>query len=409
MTKGIILGIDLSRDYTQMAYLDGDGNPTCISMGTGDNYLIPTAVCYNKNVDEWSAGDEALNKSKLEGSTFYGDILEVLEKNEDSEVVANVYDAFVRFILKAAINFCNGRVIKNILISAEDVTPELVDIITSTFDNLGYENVKVMSHSESFAYYVLNMNKEIWINKVSFLNFTRDGLKFRCMETVKGRQFNVVSVTAKDLSGATNLDEVENNPKLADEKIAIYMNEYLNHNIVSGAFLCGEGFYKGSWEKTLTTLCQNRRVFKGSNLLVKGAAFAAREIFYTPHLENYLISCKGRTRVKVTMEVKHKERDSQIVLSNIGDYWYQAGNTIECIMDKKTEAVFEIHDIMNRRSEKFSIDLKEFPDRPAKTTRLSIDFRYVDEDKFQIEIKDLGFGEFFPASEIKAVYTKTLD
>ena len=41
-------------------------------------------------------------------------------------------------------------------------------------------------------------------------------------------------------------------------------------------------------------------------------------------LKDYIISCKGRTRVRVTMSVKHKERDSMVTLSDIGDYWYQA-------------------------------------------------------------------------------------
>jgi hypothetical protein len=145
-------------------------------------------------------------------------------------------------------------------------------------------------------------------------------------------------------------------------------------------------------------MCRNRRVFKGSNILVKGAVYGAKEFFYIASLEQYLISCKGRTRVKVTMEVKHKERDSFVTLSNIGDYWYQARSKVECILEKPAEAVFEIHDIMNHRNEKFKIDLTEFPQRPSKTTRIEVNFRYVTENRFEIEIKDLGFGEFFKSS-----------
>ena len=131
---------------------------------------------------------------------------------------------------------------------------------------------------------------------------------------------------------------------------------------------------------------------------VKGAAYAAKEFFYMKTLKDYIISCKGRTRVRVTMSVKHKERDSMVTLSDIGDYWYQAKSKTECIMEEPTEAVFEIHNIMKHTTEEFRIDLTEFPKRPPKTTRISVDFKYLSENKFQITITDLGFGEFFKSS-----------
>ena len=62
MGKGIILGIDFSIDFTQMAVLDDEINPRSISIGTEDNFLIPSVVCYNSELNEWSAGDEAVNK-----------------------------------------------------------------------------------------------------------------------------------------------------------------------------------------------------------------------------------------------------------------------------------------------------------------------------------------------------------
>ncbi len=40
------------------------------------------------------------------------------------------------------------------------------------------------------------------------------------------------------------------------------------------------------------------------------------------------------------MSVKHKERDSMVTLSDIGDYWYQVKSKTECIMEEPTEAVF---------------------------------------------------------------------
>ena len=43
-------------------------NQSQVSIGTENNYLIPTAVCFNSELKEWSAGDEAINKSHSENS-----------------------------------------------------------------------------------------------------------------------------------------------------------------------------------------------------------------------------------------------------------------------------------------------------------------------------------------------------
>ncbi|MFQ9516134.1 MAG: DUF5716 family protein [Eubacterium sp.] len=399
MGKGVILGIDFSMDFTQLAYLDDEGNPQSICVGTEDNFMIPTVVCYNSELKEWSAGEEAVNKGRLEKSQLYKELPSMLN-GDDNEELTNIMSAYMSYLLKLAVNYCNGRLIKNILITVDDVTPAVIEGLTKTFVTLGYaeDDIKIISHSESFVYYVLNQNKDIWINNVYFLNFNRHGFVGRRLNVIKGKPPHVVDVSVENLDELVSMKMLKQSAEAVDQILADHMEEKLKKYVVSGIYLSGEGFYTDGWEKTLSVMCRNRRVFKGNNLIVKGAAYGAKEFFYTPSLDQYLISCKGRTRVKVTMAVKHKEREKFITLSNIGDYWYQARSKAECILENPAEAVFEIHDIMNHRNETFKIDLTGFPTRPPKTTRIEINFKYVSENKFEIEIRDLGFGEFFKSS-----------
>lgn len=398
--KGVILGIDFSTDFTQLAVWEEEGNPQSISIGTEENYLIPTVACYNSELREWSAGEEAINKGRLEKSVLYKELPLMFNEVENVENHEDIMTAFMSYLLKIAVNHCNGRLIKNILITVENVTPAMIEEITKIFARLGYNegDIKIMSHSESFVYYVLNQNRDIWINSVYYLDFSKHGFQVRRMNVIRGRQPYVASVTVDNLDNRIDMEMLKNDPELADSILAEYMEEKMKKHVVSGVYLSGEGFYIDGWNKTLATICRNRRVFKGNNLVAMGAVYGAKEFFYTPTLSQYLISCKGRTKVKVTMSVKHKERDNFITLSNIGDYWYQARSKAECIMENPTEAVFEIHDIMNHTNESFKIDLTDFPKRPAKTTRIEVNFKYLEENKFEIEIKDLGFGEFFKSS-----------
>ena len=70
------------------------------------------------------------------------------------------------------------------------------------------------------------------------------------------------------------------------------MDELLKKHVVSGIYLSGAGFYLDGWQKTLQTICRNRRVFKGNNLIVKGAAYGAKECFRHLLLINILFHAK---------------------------------------------------------------------------------------------------------------------
>ncbi len=400
MAKEIILGIDFSRDNSQIAYIDDMGKPQSVSMGTANNYLIPTVVCYNNKLDEWSAGEEAINKSRYENSQLYTNLPEMFEQNVEKEQLEDVMKAFFSYLIKCAVNNCNGRLIKNILITVEEVTPTILNGLMEIMESLGYgkDDIKIISHSESFVYYTLNQNKDIWINKVLFLELNQNHFFMRMLEVVKGRKPYVADVSMEDLSHMINLEMVQKDVSVADQILAEYMDEILKTHVVSGIYLSGEGFYVDGWQKTLQLMCRNRRVFKGNNLIVKGAAYGAKEEFLPSTLDQYLISCKGRTRVKIAMAVEYKGKDSNITLSNIGDYWYNARSKFECIMEKPVEAVFEIQDLINHTNDTFKIDLRNFPKREPNTTRIQVEFKYIEEKKIEIAITDLGFGEFFESS-----------
>ena len=297
MIKGTILGIDFSKEYTQIAYIDENGNPESISFGTEDNYLIPSVMCYHENLKEWYVGEEAVNKEENPQCKFFIDLPEVIQQQEEekSYFMMQSYFSYLIHLAKKR----SGQSVKNVLVTVEEVTPKLVEIISEALFLLGFEeeDFRVLSHSESFVYYMLNQNKDIWINQVYFFNFTKEKFENRRLKVIHGRGPSVAYVEVDDLSELLDYNQLKENPKQADQIFAEYLEEKFSHQVVSGIYLSGDGFYEEDWAKSLSVMCGNRRVFKGNNLIVKGAAFAAKELFHIPNLENYLISCKGRTRV----------------------------------------------------------------------------------------------------------------
>ena len=61
------------------------------------------------------------------------------------------------------------------------------------------------------------------------------------------------------------------------------------------------------------------------------------------------------------------------------DFWKQLPNSREAVIE--------------------TLELTDLPQRPDRTTRLRITVTPVADDKVEVEIKDLGFGEIFRATD----------
>ena len=230
MVKGMILGIDFSKDYTQMAYLDEKGNPKSLSFGTADNFLIPTVACYHKELKEWYAGEEAVNKKTGENCVFYEKLPE-LSSEKSGEKNIELIQSYLSHLLQWAQAGQEKRKIKNIVITLEEVRPDLLEVITEALLRLGYpsEDIKIISHSESLVYYMLNQNREIWINQVYYLHMNDEQFSLRQLKVLHGRGPSVAYVDMEDLTQLVSMKTVTENPRHADEILASYLEERFGH------------------------------------------------------------------------------------------------------------------------------------------------------------------------------------
>ena len=129
---------------------------------------------------------------------------------------------FFAYLLKLAVNQCNGRLIKNILVTVEEVNQNVLKGIKEVLTDLGYQkdDIRVISHSESFVYYTLNQNKDIWINKVLFLELNEYEFACRRLEVVRGREPHVADVKVEDLSNLFDLEMAKKDIHSCDRILA---------------------------------------------------------------------------------------------------------------------------------------------------------------------------------------------
>ena len=113
----------------------------------------------------------------------------------------------------------------------------------------------------------------------------------------------------------------------------------------------------------------------------------------------YLDESKLTDRVTLNMRVNGQEEWYPVV--SWGNHWYEANNQWEVLTNEVDELEFHVESLVqgNLRSE--IISLEGMPKRPEYSTRLQIETLLLDERTCRITVKDVGFGEFFPATDFQ--------
>lgn len=391
------VGIDLAYDYVQFSYCSNlNEEPLSLSTNPEDKkYLIPTVLYYREENKTWYIGEEALYNS-------FSDKKESVKLWDKIETDEEVLSIFLKEIIEKAKSVLNFDFIENICVSIECYEKTIVKNIFKAFLLIGYDEqkIRVINHDEAFIYYTINQKKELWLNDVVLFDFSKKHFVSRRLHEIKSKTPPILVVDSEILSNdiSYSLLDTEHGKRKADSRLLEYVQKEFKKNIVCTVFLTGTGFYDEWATDSLPEICSRRRVFKGYNLFVKGACYAALKKAKGITKNTHTFSCYGRTKAEIGLLINNQGKNMVISLSKAGTNWYEAGAEAECILDNVSKINLVIYSALESISTNYILDLDEFPSRPNKTTRVRITLGYINDDTFEIIIKDLGFGDLFKSS-----------
>lgn len=404
----MVLGIDYSNEYTQISYFgENMEKPESISTIIDEQrYLIPTVVCKKKGSEDWYIGEDAIYRASLnEGfliknlsGGLTGGSVGIIEGKEYT--YSHIFSIFLKLLIEMVKDEAKVSEISAIIFTMDEADKTIIDIIKEITLEMGYkkEDIRVISHMESFSYYVLNQQKALWNNDVVLFDFNKNNFKYYRMSVNRRILPNTISIINEDLSDLISIKmlNTEEGMNLADEKFFNIIRQKVNAQIVSSVYLLGVGFTSQWYDKSISLLCNKRKVFQGQNLFSQGACYSLHN--QGAPMEECLLLCKGRTLANVSMVIEHQGKSRNLLLSKAGENWYEAGAKIECILDDIRNIQLIISSPISKTSRNISIELEGFPYRPNKTTRIELKIIYQNDSQFTVAVKDKGFGELFKSS-----------
>lgn len=402
--KSILVGLDLADDYTQLCYYTGTGELFSVSLSKDSSkFRIPTVLCACYGSKDWLYGEDALAAVETDTCVRISGIVECAERNTAVRVFDQDYPAdillerFFRRVLNALKTKAGASKISGMVITVRTLTGELKKNINSALELLGIrgDSLRIVTHLESFMYYVVSQNKDIWINDVGLFDFNADSMVFYRLSF--GRRNTPLTVVAE----STDLTDTLNYEMLADEDIDRLKYAFdnttslmLHKQIVSALYFTGAGFETAWADDILKKLCTGRRIFRGQNLFVKGAGYAAMMLFEGGAQDYFFVDdrvLKSSISVRVFTDGSYEELE----LARIGQPCSEAGAEVEVIMDRTNELDFIVHNVLKKDFICAIMTLETLSVRSDRSVRLNIRLKFPNRDTCVITVRDVGFGEIY--------------
>ena len=393
-TKDLIIGIDFGKKYSQICYYDRKAEePRSVPVKVGSSLCeTPTCLCRRTDQDAWCIGLEAEYFAREKGGFLMEDLTGIACSTEPVQAAGDTlmpWEILARFF-KGMLKFLGIMdIVKNtkfLTVTVETLDDIQVENLQKACRLLGFadDQFSLLDYEESFYYYVLTQKVETWNRSVGWYSFDQDRVTFRKLVMNSGTRPVLVH---------------REKPEERDEDFFKFIKETLGTDLYSSIQMSGEGFDQEWAAKSVKLLCfQKRKVFYGNNLFAAGACSSGAEKIISRNLKGYRYMSRSLVQTDVGMDMRVMGAPAYYPLIEAGNNWYDCKASCELILDNTEELVFVVGTMGESEKKRVAMPLPGLPKRPNKTTRLSLELKYISRNECRITVKDLGFGDMFPGS-----------
>lgn len=404
---GDILGYDLNEKYCQISFYSEEKQEPQTMETIVDNYQIPLVI--GKKGDVWMIGNDAKRLSVTKNGPIVQDLYNKAMKQEKVKLGRQSFEAVWLLAKFIEVSLQRFSKIEQIVFTVPNLTVDVGRVLKSIGQRagIGKNQIYVQDYKESFCNYMLYQPKELWQYEAALFHCDRHEVRaymLRKLRTGFGKGKDTF-VTVDEVASAQMTELAAVYPVLnvdrakdADACFKQFVQGVFAKKLVSSVFLVGEGFENNWYPQSLKVLCNGRRAFLGNNLYSKGACYTAyRRNLAFEEGPIYLDETKMMDQICLKMRINGLDKWQPIV--SWGTRWYEADSQFEILLENTDDIEIHVESLVGADMKVEKVSLKGLPERKNYTLRLQVKILFLDDKTCRIGFQDLGFGEFFPATD----------
>lgn len=409
MKKEYILGYDINEKNCQISFYDEMQDEPQTMKASSDNYQIPLVLGYFK--DRWVYGKEARRLSVAGEDCTVSDLYLRAMRREKVKLGKKVYDSVWLLAKFVSLTLQEFEEIKFITFSTPETNIDMSKMLKGIGQHLGIpkSSICVQDYKESFCQYMLFQPKELWQYESALFYCDEERIKAYMLRKLRvDASHNSLSFVTVDEVANAQMKELEalypilgdEKEKSPDESFRSMIENVFEKKVISSVYLTGDGFEKKWYPNSLKVLCNGRRAFLGNNLYSKGACYTSiRKCEEHDEGPVYLDETKLTERICIRMRVDGQEGWYPLV--SWGTHWYEADDQWEVLVEEVADIEILVESLVEDEVRVEKVSLEGLPERTDYSIRLQVETMFLDESTCKLTLKDVGFGEFFPATDFK--------
>lgn len=394
-----IIGIALTDEYTDISLHKEEFT-----------YRFPTLLSRERKGNRFYIGEEAY-KRNLDGGVILVDrLLSLFKKKGTATLADDCYSAaellgiFLENLLLEGKKRVEGREIPKeegeatLVLTVREAEPAFMSSLYALLKERfsAQYKLKLISHAESFAHYILRQDKKFYHRLVGMLEFSSQVLYYYEMQVSKGsRNYAVSAGEAQPDALSSGILEDPRGRKMTDQVLSGLTDRITKGKVYSAFFLAGKGFENTEiFPEFMKKILRGRRVCVESFLFSIGAMEYGR-LLAKGEEEEYLLLCDTRLKHDLSIRVSQKEREYPFYLAKAGDSWLKEEKDIHLLIDKEDYIDFYVKDLSGSKGKQYRMSLKTFPERERRCTKLALGVKFLGNTAVNLKLTDLGLGELW--------------
>jgi hypothetical protein len=361
-------------------------------------------------VNQWYYGKEALKCAEEGQGILVENILQLAVTGEPVQIDEVTFDpvALLALFLKRSLGILSQvstpERLAALMITCEKLDGRLIEVLNQAVASLHLKTDKVFyqSHAESFYNYVIQQPEELWKFRTLLLEYRGTKVTAYCMDCNR-RTMPVVTFIDSWEYNMPPYEPMPETEELRQEKLERLDREFADiasqvckRTAVSSVYLIGEHYSEEWMKESLRTLCMGRRVFQGNNLYSKGACHAMLERLNASEVgKAYVFLGEDKLKSNIGMNILSQGQETYFALLDAGVNWYEAEQTFEFYVRGGNELELQIASLIGKENRTVRITLE---DMLPGMSRLKAHLFLTGEKELVMEVEDLGFGNFRPAT-----------
>lgn len=397
----LVLGIDLCDDITQVTVMRPySAEPEAVAFDalTRREFLPTVLVSLG---DTWKLEESTETEGKRASAFFHAAMLgRETAGGKDEPNARELTELFLKLLLKRIEERFYSQEIGLIAVTCEEADNEAsAEFLRNLFLGLGWkeDRVLILSHLTAFLNYSLRQEEGLWKKGAAAFDYTTGGLRFYSMECYMRGGERLLLSDLRDYSDTMPADYIKTE---TTERAALTFERLAGKELqgkTATLYITGRGF-EGEWtSEVLRMLSVGRRVFRGQNLYTQGACYKAADIFFRNQKAPFSVFWPDQITYDVFLQAETTD-EQELCLAHAGETFGQIHSEVTVLLDTVDRLTFRVTKVATDREYQLRIAPGDLTVRADRTSRYAVRVFFVTKTQMVIQLKDLGFGDFYPST-----------